>query len=296
MNVFASTPDYIASQDLVDTVNVSIALGRPLLLKGEPGTGKTRLAEAIATSLNAPLISWNVKSTTRAQDGLYVYDTVARLNDSRFGDRDVRDIGAYIRMGPLGQASRSTTRPVMLVDEVDKADMEFPNDLLHELDRMSFVVSETGELVAAQQRPIMVITSNNEKELPDAVLRRCVFHWITFPDRQQMTAVVRVHHPDIDEKLLNEVLVRFYWLREQPELRKKPSTSELIDWIAALRRAGITADKMTAELPFLSVLLKHERDFETISRARPRRCEGSCSSISCMPCAMAEFASAPPSG
>jgi MoxR-like ATPase len=271
MNVFASTPDYIASQDLVDTVNVSIALGRPLLLKGEPGTGKTRLAEAIATSLNAPLISWNVKSTTRAQDGLYVYDTVARLNDARFGDRDVRDIGAYIRMGPLGQAFRSTTRPVVLVDEVDKADMEFPNDLLHELDRMSFVVSETGELVAAQQRPIMVITSNNEKELPDAFLRRCVFHWITFPDRQQMSSVVRVHHPDIDEKLLSEVLVRFYWLREQPELRKKPSTSELIDWIAALRRAGITADRMTAEIPFLGVLLKHERDFETIRRARPRR-------------------------
>jgi MoxR-like ATPase len=267
---FESTADYIASPELIDSVNVAIALERPLLLKGEPGTGKTRLAEAIATSLSAELVVWNVKSTTKAQDGLYVYDTVARLNDARFGDRDVRDISEYIKMGPLGRAFRAEDRRVVLVDEIDKADIEFPNDLLHELDRMEFVVSETGERVAASKRPVMLITSNNEKELPDAFLRRCVFHWLTFPTPDQMRAIVDVHHPKLDELLLDEVLRRFYWLREQSELRKKPSTSELVDWIAALRRAGISAEKVHAQLPFLGVLLKNERDLETVRKARPR--------------------------
>jgi MoxR-like ATPase len=267
---FSSTPDYIASRDLVDTVNVALALGRPLLIKGEPGTGKTRLAEAVATSLGLDLLTWNIKSTTRAQDGLYVYDTVARLNDARFGDRDIRDIRQYIRLGALGQAFRSPKQVVVLIDEIDKADLEFPNDLLHEIDRMTFAIPETGETVAAEHRPMLILTSNNEKELPDAFLRRCVFHWLSFPDAEQMKEILRVHHPDVESHLLKEVLTRFYWLREQPEIRKKPSTSELIDWIAALRRAGIPAERIQQELPFLGVLLKNERDLETIRRPRNR--------------------------
>jgi MoxR-like ATPase len=267
---FVGTADYIASPDLIDTVNVAIAIERPLLLKGEPGTGKTRLAEAIAQSLGMELISWNVKSTTKAQDGLYVYDTVARLNDARFGDHDIRDIRRYIRMGPLGRAFQSQKRVVVLVDEIDKADLEFPNDLLHELDRMSFTVPETGDLIAARERPIMIITSNNEKELPDAFLRRCVFHFITFPSPEQMRTIVGVHHADIESTMLSEVLTRFYWIREQADLRKRPSTSELIDWIAALRRGGVTADRLANELPFIGVLLKHENDVTAIRRARSK--------------------------
>jgi MoxR-like ATPase len=267
---FISTPDYVAAPELVDAVNVAIALERPLLIKGEPGTGKTRLAEAVATSLGVQMLSWNIKSTTKAQEGLYVYDTVARLNDARFGDRDVRDIAAYIRMGPMGRAFASSDRLVLLVDEIDKADMEFPNDLLHELDRMSFAIPETGQQITAARRPVMIITSNNEKELPDAFLRRCVFHWLAFPTAEQMRAIVAVHHPDLEDLLLDEVLRRFYWLRDQSELRKKPSTSELIDWIAALRRGGISAAAMENRLPFLGVLLKHEKDMETVRRIRPR--------------------------
>lgn len=263
---FNGTADYLASPDLRDAVNVAIALEKPLLIKGEPGTGKTRLAEAIAEDLDLELLSWNIKSTTKAHDGLYVHDTVKRLNDARFGDADVSDIRQYIRFGPLGRAFRADERKVLLIDEVDKADMEFPNDLLHELDRMSFLVDETAETVTAQERPIVVITSNNEKELPDAFLRRCVFHYIAFPDEEMMADIVKVHHPDVESKLLREVLIRFYWLREQPDVRKRPSTSELIDWIAALRRAGLSEEAIQEELPFLGVLLKHENDLDAIGR------------------------------
>ncbi len=267
---FSGTADYIAPQALRDAVNVSIALEKPLLVKGEPGTGKTRLAEAIAEDLNRPLIQWGIKSTTKAQEGLYVYDTVARLNDARFGDRDIADISQYIKLGPLGSAFRAEERVIALVDEIDKADMEFPNDLLHELDRMSFDIAETGERVSATKRPIVIITSNNEKELPDAFLRRCIFHYISFPTAEEMTEIVRVHHPDVEDSLLSQALVRFYWLRELPDIRKRPSTSELVDWIAALRRAGIGPDKIETELPFLGVLMKHEKDMETVKRGGRR--------------------------
>jgi MoxR-like ATPase len=267
-HLFTGTDTYLVTPELRDAVNVACALERPLLIRGEPGTGKTVLAEAIAENLAKPLLTWHIKSTTKAQDGLYVYDTVQRLNDSRFGDRDVSDIRQYIKLGPLGQALRSEERVVLLIDEIDKADMEFPNDLLHELDRMSFAIAETGERVTAQQRPIVVITSNNEKELPDAFLRRCVFHYISFPDRQTMTDIVRVHHPKVEEELLKQVLLRFYWLRDLPEIRKRPSTSELIDWIAALQRGGIRPETIEKELPFLGVLLKRESDIESVQGNR----------------------------
>jgi MoxR-like ATPase len=214
------------------------------------------------------LLTWNIKSTTKAQDGLYVYDTVQRLNDARFGDRDIGDIRQYIKLGPLGLALRAPQRVVLLIDEIDKADMEFPNDLLHELDRMSFSILETGDQVTAEHRPIVIITSNNEKELPDAFLRRCVFHFIEFPDKKTMTDIVRVHHPDVEEELLRQVLLRFYWLRDLPEVRKRPSTSELIDWIAALQRGGIAAEAIEKELPFLGVLLKRENDIEMVLAGR----------------------------
>jgi MoxR-like ATPase len=263
-HLFTGTDRYLVTPQLRDAVNVACALEKPLLIRGEPGTGKTVLAEAIAENLDKPLLTWNIKSTTKAQEGLYVYDTVQRLNDSRFGDRDTGDIGQYIKLGPLGLALRSPERVVLLIDEIDKADMEFPNDLLHELDRMSFAVLETGEQIAAEQRPIVVITSNNEKELPDAFLRRCVFHYIEFPDKNTMTDIVRVHHPDVEDELLRQVLLRFYWLRDLPEVRKRPSTSELIDWIAAIRRGGITAERIEKELPFLGVLIKRESDIEAV--------------------------------
>jgi MoxR-like ATPase len=267
---FSGTSQYLTSQELRDAVNVALALEKPLLIKGEPGTGKTRLAEAIAEDLGMPLYVWNIKSTSKAKDGLYVYDTVQRLNDARFGDRDVRDIRQYIKLGPLGQAFVAPERVVLLIDEIDKADLEFPNDLLHELDRMSFTVDETGETMTARQRPAVVITSNNEKELPDAFLRRCVFHYIAFPDEALMREIVRVHHPDVEERLLKEVLAAFYWLREQPEVRKRPSTSELVDWIAALRRGGLAAERIQRELPFLGVLLKREQDVAAVAAIRRR--------------------------
>ena len=265
---FTGTQSYLASRELTDAVNVAIALEKPLLIKGEPGTGKTELANAIAEGLGMELLSWNVKSSSKAHDGLYVYDTVQRLNDARFGDNDVGDISQYIKFGPLGRSFRQEKRVVLLIDEVDKADMEFPNDLLHELDKMSFLVDETGETVRAEQRPIVVITSNNEKELPDAFLRRCVFHYIAFPDQELMREIVDVHHPNLEEELLRQALIAFYWLREQPELRKRPSTSELIDWIAVLRRAGLDGAKMEEQLPFLGVLLKHEQDFDAVVARR----------------------------
>ncbi len=270
---FQGTSSYLASPALRDAVNVAVALEKPLLIRGEPGTGKTRLAEAIAEGLGLELLTWNIKSTSKARDGLYIYDTVQRLNDARFGDRDISDIKNYIKLGVLGRALAAPERRVVLVDEIDKADMEFPNDLLHELDRMSFDVDETGETIEATVRPIVVITSNNEKELPDAFLRRCVFHYIEFPDEEFMRDIVRVHHPRAEAELVKQVLVVFYWLRDQPEVRKRPSTSELIDWIAALRQAGIEADMLEAEMPFLGVLLKRENDLAAVDaiRARPRR-------------------------
>jgi MoxR-like ATPase len=267
---FTGTQTYITSPELSDAVNVAVALEKPLLIKGEPGTGKTRLAEAIAEDLGMELREWNVKSTAKARDGLYVYDTVQRLNDARFGDRDIADIRQYIKLGPMGRAFSSEKRVVLLIDEIDKADMEFPNDLLHELDQMSFLVDETGETVATRHRPVVVVTSNNEKELPDAFLRRCVFHYIAFPDEELMARIVRVHHPDLEDELLRQSLVAFYWLREQPEVRKRPSTSELIDWIAVLRRAGVSPESMQEKLPFLGVLLKHENDLDTVLSGRSR--------------------------
>jgi MoxR-like ATPase len=267
-HLFTGTDTYLVTPELRDAVNVACALEKPLLIRGEPGTGKTVLAEAIAENLGMQLLTWHIKSTTKAQDGLYVYDTVQRLNDARFGDRDIGDIRQYIKLGPLGLALRSPERVVLLIDEIDKADMEFPNDLLHELDRMSFSVMETGEQITAEQRPIVVITSNNEKELPDAFLRRCVFHFIEFPSKQTMTDIVRVHHSNVEEELLRQVLLRFYWLRDLPELRKRPSTSELIDWIAALQRGGIAPETIEKELPFLGVLLKRENDIEMVLSGR----------------------------
>ncbi len=257
---FTGTSSYLTNDSLESAVNVALALERPLLVKGEPGTGKTLLAEAVAETLKTPLIRWHVKSTTRAQDGLYVYDTVQRLYDSRFGDGDVKDIKRYIRLGPLGEAFRSEQRAVLLIDEVDKADLEFPNDLLHELDRMRFFIPETGEEVVAKQRPVVIITSNNEKELPDAFLRRCVFHFIDFPEQKLMRDIVAVHHPKLEESLVDQAIQTFYQIREMRRLRKRPSTSELIDWIAALKVAGVKSVKLEQKLPFLGTLLKKEQD------------------------------------
>jgi MoxR-like ATPase len=261
---FTGTPTYLTNDALEAAVNCALALERPLLVKGEPGTGKTLLAQAIAESLGLELIHWPVKSTTRAQDGLYVYDTVQRLYDARFGDGDVKDIRRYIKLGPLGRAFGSSERKIILIDEVDKADLEFPNDLLHELDRMRFVVGETGDEVVAHDRPVVIITSNNEKELPDAFLRRCVFHFIDFPDAELMKRIVRVHHPKIEDQLVDQAVVAFYELRDLPRLRKRPSTSELVDWIAVLKRAGIGEARFIRELPFLGVLLKKEQDVELV--------------------------------
>jgi len=263
---FQGTASYIASEDLRHAVNVAVALARPLLVRGEPGTGKTLLAENLASSLGLPLIRWHVKSTTKARDGLYVYDTVARLHDSRFDSASVRDIAKYIKLGPLGEALASPTRVVLLIDEVDKADLEFPNDLLHELDTMKFRIDETGREVAATERPIVVITSNNEKELPDAFLRRCVFHYIQFPNRELMSEIVRVHHPDITDRVLDNALEVFFGLRATPKLRKKPSTSELIDWIMALKKAGVDLARVSGGIPFLGTLLKTEQDVELLGK------------------------------
>ncbi|MFC2001158.1 AAA family ATPase [Chloroflexota bacterium] len=259
---FKGSPDYVTSEPLRNAVNVTIALGRPLLIRGEPGTGKTLLAHSIARGLGKKLIIWNVKSTTKAQEGLYLYDTVQRLNDSRFGDRDVSDIKQYIKLGKLGQAFTSPEQVVLLIDEVDKADIEFPNDLLNELDEMSFYIPETNETVTAIHRPIAVITSNAEKELPDAFLRRCIFHYIEFPTPELMQEIVNVHFPDIRNSLLQVVLKAFYSLREIDEFRKKPSTSELIDWIRALIAGGIPHENISKELPFMGTLLKKETDYD----------------------------------
>ena len=271
---FKGTDKYIVSPALRDVVNVAVALKRPLLVKGEPGTGKTLLAHNIARGLGKDLIIWNVKSTTKAKDGLYVYDTVQRLNDSRFGTGDVSDIKRYIHLGQLGRAFASPEQVVLLIDEVDKADIEFPNDLLNELEEMSFYIPETEENVSALHRPIVVVTSNSEKELPDAFLRRCVFHYIEFPDPDLMKDIVAVHFPDLDKRLLKEVLTRFYWLREIDGFRKKSSTSELLDWIAALLAGGVSPNVVAKELPFAGALIKKEQDIEVLAAAVDRSSGG----------------------
>ncbi len=268
---WGGSDDYIASEDLKRIVNVAVALGRPLLIKGEPGTGKTLLAESIARGLGMELMTWHVKSTTKAREGAYVYDTVQRLYDSRFQDKDVSDIRLYIRLGPLGRAFASKERVVLLIDEIDKADVEFPNDLLHELDAMRFTIPETGDTVEATHRPVVIITSNNEKELPDAFLRRAVFHYIEFPDRGLMSQIVNVHFPSLADDLTQAALNAFYKLRKQEGLRKRPSTSELIDWIAALLATGVgpaELDEAERQLPYLGTLLKREQDLAAVIRSR----------------------------
>ena len=258
---------YIADPQLRNIVNVSIALERPLLVKGEPGTGKTLLSHAIAEALDKRLIIWNIKSTSEAIDGCYMYDTVQRLNDSRFGsdERDVDKIKDYLTLGPLGEAFVSEEQVVLLIDEIDKADIEFPNDLLQELDVMEFYVKETKEFVKAKTRPIVIITSNNEKELPDAFLRRCVFHWIEFPSKEFMAEICNLHYPDLKKNLLEQCLKHFYWLRTITKLRKMPSTSELLDWIGVLLKSGISIEELKKSIPFLGVLIKNEKDFEAAS-------------------------------
>ena len=263
---FMGSNDYVTSEPLRNAVNVAIVLGRPLLIRGEPGTGKTLLAHSIAGALEKQLLIWNVKSTTKAQEGLYLYDTVQRLNDSRFGGKDVSDIKHYIKLGKLGQAFSSAEQMVILIDEVDKADIEFPNDLLNELDEMSFYIPETNETIAAIHRPITIITSNAEKELPDAFLRRCIFHYIEFPSPDLMEKIVLVHFPDIQNNLVQEAMKVFYSLREIDEFRKKPTTSELIDWMKALLAGGVPVDSISQQIPFVSALLKKETDYEFFTK------------------------------
>jgi len=257
---FTGTNEYVASSELMASVNVAIALKKPLLIKGEPGTGKTMLAEAVAKALGKKLIIWNVKSTTKAQDGLYMYDTIQRLYDGQFGENGVDDISHYIKLGKLGEAFTSDEQVVLLIDEIDKADLEFPNDLLWELDQMEFYIHETKENIKAKNRPIVIITSNAEKELPDAFLRRCIFHYIDFPDRELMEEIVKVHYPMVEENLLNNAMDIFYAIRSIKDVRKKPSTSELVDWINALQIGGISADRLKSELPFLGVIVKKDED------------------------------------
>ncbi len=268
---FASTDTYVATEDLEVAVNAAIALERPLLVKGEPGTGKTELARQVSDSLGMRMIEWHVKSTTRAQQGLYEYDAVSRLRDSQLGDERVHDVANYIRKGKLWEAFEADERVVLLIDEVDKADIEFPNDLLQELDRMEFHVYETGETIRARHRPIVVITSNNEKELPDAFLRRCFFHFIRFPDMETLKRIVAVHHPGIKDRMLTAALTRFYEIREQPGLKKKPSTSEVIDWLKLLLAEDLTAADLQRDgaeaLPKLhGALLKNEQDVSLFER------------------------------
>ena len=268
---FASTDAYIVSDDLQIAVNAAVTLQRPLLVKGEPGTGKTELARQVAQALDMPLIEWNVKSTTKAQQGLYEYDAVSRLRDSQLGEARVHEVRNYIRKGKLWQAFEAEERVVLLIDEIDKADIEFPNDLLQELDRMEFHVYETGEMVRARHRPVVIITSNNEKELPDAFLRRCFFHYIRFPDAQVLEAIVRVHFPDIKPALLTTALTQFFEIRETPGLKKKPSTSEVLDWLKLLLAEDIAPEDMKREgkhsLPRLhGALLKNEQDVHLFER------------------------------
>ncbi|MEM7430076.1 MAG: MoxR family ATPase [Pseudomonadota bacterium] len=272
MNRFDGTKDYVATDDLRIAVNAAITLERPLLVKGEPGTGKTVLAHEVAKALGTELLEWHIKSTTKAQQGLYEYDAVSRLRDSQLGDERVHDIANYIKRGKLWEAFTAGERPVLLIDEIDKADIEFPNDLLQELDRMEFFVYETGETIQARQRPIVMITSNNEKELPDAFLRRCFFHYIKFPDKETMSEIVEVHFPGLKGRLVSEALNVFYDLREVPGLKKKPSTSELLDWIKLLLNEDIDpstlreTDSRKIIPPLHGALLKNEQDVHLFER------------------------------
>ena len=269
---FTGTKNYVATDDLKVAVNAAIVLERPLLVKGEPGTGKTVLAEEVAKALDAPLLTWHIKSTTKAQQGLYEYDAVSRLRDSQLGDPRVSDISNYIKRGKLWDAFTSEKRPVLLIDETDKADIEFPNDLLLELDRMEFHVYETGETIKAKQRPIIMITSNNEKELPDAFLRRCFFHYIKFPDIDTMNAIVEVHFPDIKKRLVQEAMKIFFEVRDVPGLKKKPSTSELLDWLKLLLNEEMTVEQLRERdprkliPPLHGALLKNEQDVHLFER------------------------------
>ena len=264
---FSGSSQYVASEELMTAVNIAMTLQKPLLIKGEPGTGKTMLAQAVADALGKQLLIWNVKSTTKAQDGLYVYDTVARLYDSQFGGEGVSDIAKYIKLGKLGEAFQADEQVVLLIDEIDKADLEFPNDLLWELDQMEFYIPETKETIRAKQRPIVIITSNAEKELPDAFLRRCVFHYIEFPEQEQMEKIIRVHFGNLEEKMVQQALAAFYWVRELRDIEKKPSTSELVDWLRAMVAGGIDPARIQSEIPFAGVLLKKDKDLQNLRKA-----------------------------
>ena len=270
MNVFKGSDEYVVTNELMNAVNVSIALQKPLLIKGEPGTGKTMLAEAISKSLGMELIIWGIKSTTKAQEGLYVYDTVQRLYDSQFGEGNVGDIKQYIKLGKLGEAFNSDKQVVLLIDEIDKADLEFPNDLLWELDKMEFYINETKETIKTKHRPIVIITSNAEKELPDAFLRRCIFHYIEFPDQEKMAEIIKVHFGDIDRKLQEKSLDAFYEIRKMDSIQKKPSTSELLDWIQALMISGVDIKNLSKDMPFIGVLLKKNQDIDTMEEIKTK--------------------------
>ena len=268
MKNFTGSDKYVASKELMNAVNVAIALQKPLLVKGEPGTGKTQLAEAIAESLGMKLIVWGIKSTTKAQEGLYVYDTVQRLYDSQFGEGNVADIKQYINLGKLGEAFSSDEQVVLLIDEIDKADLEFPNDLLWELDRMEFYINETKETIRTKHRPIVIITSNAEKELPDAFLRRCIFHYIDFPDEEKIEEIIRVHFGDLDRKLVRNAIKAFYDIRSMKQIMKKPSTSELLDWIQALQLTGVDVSEICEHIPYIGVLLKKNQDIDYVKAYR----------------------------
>ena len=270
MNVFKGSDDYVVTKELMNAVNVSIALQKPLLIKGEPGTGKTMLAESISKALDMDLIIWGIKSTTKAQEGLYVYDTVQRLYDSQFGEGNVSDIKQYIKLGKLGEAFTSDKHVVLLIDEIDKADLEFPNDLLWELDKMEFYINETKETIKTKHRPIVIITSNAEKELPDAFLRRCIFHYIEFPDAEKMEEIINVHFGNIDQKLCQKALEAFYEIRKMDEIQKKPSTSELLDWIQALMISGVDIENLSSEMPFVGVLLKKNQDIDVMHEIKEK--------------------------
>lgn len=267
---FGGSTDYVASAELMRAVNIAIAIEKPLLIKGEPGTGKTMLAQSVAKALGKKLIIWNIKSTTKAQDGLYVYDVVQRLYDSQFGSDGVDDIKKYVKLGKIGEAFSDDEQVILLIDEIDKADIEFPNDLLWELDKMEFYIPETGETVKAKKRPIVIITSNAEKELPDAFLRRCIFHYIEFPNEELMNDIIKVHFPEIENNIISQVTAAFYYVRSLRDIQKKPSTSEIIDWIQALTISGIPVDRITKEIPFAGVILKKNEDIEALESAKKR--------------------------